>query len=247
MKILALIPARMGSSRFPGKPMAPILGKPMIGHVYERVARSSLLDLVAVATCDKEIYQYIESIGGVAVMTGDQHERASDRCAEALLKLEQANNTRYDIVVMVQGDEPMTHPDMIDEAVQPLLDNADIQVTNLLGQIKDVAEFEDRNCIKVVCDLKLNAMYFSREPIPTRCKIDNIPMGKQVCIIPFRRDFLLEYTRMTPTPLEVAESVDMMRILEHGMKVHMVPTRHNTQAVDTPDDLARVELLMQHL
>lgn len=247
MKTLALIPARMGSSRFPGKPMAPILGKPMIGHVYERVARSSLLDLVAVATCDKEIYNYIESIGGVAVMTGDQHERASDRCAEALLKLEQANNTRYDIVVMVQGDEPMTHPDMIDEAVQPLLDNADIQVTNLLGQINDVAEFEDRNCIKVVCDLKLNAMYFSREPIPTRCKIDNIPMGKQVCIIPFRRDFLLEYTRMTPTPLEIAESVDMMRILEHGMKVRMVPTRHNTQAVDTPGDLARVELLMQHL
>ncbi|PKN70935.1 MAG: 3-deoxy-manno-octulosonate cytidylyltransferase [Deltaproteobacteria bacterium HGW-Deltaproteobacteria-12] len=247
MKILALIPARMGSGRFPGKPMASILGKPMIGHVYERVTKSPLLNLTAVATCDREIFDYIKSIGGTAVMTGDQHERASDRCAEALVKLEEANHTRYDIVVMVQGDEPMTHPDMIDEALQPLLTDPGINVVNLLGQIKDDKEFEDRNCIKVVCDLQLNALYFSREPIPTRCKVADIPMGKQVCIIPFRRDFLLEYTRMKPTPLEVAESVDMMRVLEHGLKVRMAPTRHNTQAVDTIDDLKRVERLMQDL
>jgi 3-deoxy-manno-octulosonate cytidylyltransferase (CMP-KDO synthetase) len=245
MKILALIPARMGSSRFPGKPMAPILGKPMIGHVYERVAKSPMLSMTAVATCDQEIFNYIESIGGTAVMTADTYERASDRCAEALLKLEKANNTRYDIVVMVQGDEPMTHPDMIAEAVQPMLDDDAIQVTNLLGKIKDIAEFEDRNCIKVVCDLNGNAMYFSREAIPTRCKVDNIPMGKQVCIIPFRRDYLIEYTKLAPTPLEIVESVDMMRILEHGMKVRMVPTLHDTQAVDTPADLEKVAGLMQ--
>jgi len=245
MKILALIPARMGSSRFPGKPMAPILGKPMIGHVYERVAKSSMLSMTAVATCDQEIFDYIESIGGTAVMTADTYERASDRCAEALLKLEKVNNTRYDIVVMVQGDEPMTHPDMIAEAVQPMLDDPAIQVTNLLGKIKDIAEFEDRNCIKVVCDLNGNAMYFSREAIPTRCKVDNIPMGKQVCIIPFRRDYLIEYTKLAPTPLEIVESVDMMRILEHGMKVRMVPTLHDTQAVDTPADLEKVAGLMQ--
>lgn len=247
MKILALIPARMGSSRFPGKPMAPILGKPMVGHVYERVSKSPLLALTAVATCDKEIHDYIESIGGVAVMTGSEHERASDRCAEALVKLEQANHERYDIVVMVQGDEPMTHPDMIAEAVQPLLDDPQVQAVNLLGTIQDVAEFEDRNCIKVVCDLQGNALYFSREPIPTRAKVAKIPMGKQVCIIPFRRDFLLEYTRMAPTPLEIAESVDMMRVLEHGMKVRMAPTRYSTQAVDTPEDLRKVERLMQSL
>jgi 3-deoxy-manno-octulosonate cytidylyltransferase (CMP-KDO synthetase) len=247
MKILALIPARMGSSRFPGKPMALILGKPMIGHVYERVAMSPLLAMTAVATCDKEIFDYIESIGGVAVMTADTYERASDRCAEALLTLEKANHTRYDIVVMVQGDEPMTHPDMIAEAVQPMLDDPGIQITNLLGQVKDAAEFEDRNCIKVVCDLDSNAMYFSREPIPTRCKVVKIPMGKQVCIIPFRRDYLLEYTRLSPTPLEIAESVDMMRVLEHGMKVRMVPTRHDTQAVDTLADLRKVERLMRDL
>lgn len=245
MKVLALIPARMASSRFPGKPMARILGKPMIGHVFERVARSSLVDTVAVATCDQEIVRYIESIGGTAVMTSDSHERASDRCAEALLKLEEAKGVRYDVVVMVQGDEPMTHPNMIGEAVQPLIDHPDVQVVNLLGKIKDDAEFEDRNCIKVVCDLQLNALYFSREPIPTRCKIGKVPMGKQVCIIPFRRDFLLEYTRMAPTPLEIAESVDMMRILEHGLKVRMAPTAYDTQAVDTPQDLAKVEELMR--
>lgn len=247
MNILALIPARMGSSRFPGKPMAPILGKPMIGHVYERVSKSPLLAMTAVATCDQEIFDYVRSIGGVAVMTSDTYERASDRCAEALVKLEEANNTRYDIVVMVQGDEPMTHPDMIAEAVQPMLDDPDIQVVNLLGQINDVAEFEDRNCIKVVCDLTNNAMYFSREPIPTRCKVDDVHMGKQVCIIPFRRDYLLEYTRLAPTPLEVAESVDMMRILEHGMKVRMASTKYNTQAVDTLEDLKKVERLMREL
>lgn len=245
MNILALIPARMGSSRFPGKPMASILGKPMIGHVYERVAKSPLLTMTAVATCDKAIFEYVQSIGGVAVMTADTYERASDRCAEALLKLEQMNKMRYDIVVMVQGDEPMTHPDMIAEAVRPMLDDQSINVVNLLGEIKDTAEFEDRNCIKVVCDLDMNALYFSREPIPTRCKSAEIPMGKQVCIIPFRRDFLIEYTRLAPTPLEVAESVDMMRILEHGLKVRMARTRHNTQAVDTPSDLARVEQLMR--
>lgn len=227
--------------------MAPILGKPMIGHVYERVAKSPMLTLTAVATCDKEIFDYVESIGGVAVMTGNEHERATDRCAEALVALERANNTTYDIIVMVQGDEPMTHPDMIAEAVQPLIDHADVQVTNLLGKIKDAAEFEDRNCIKVVCDLQLNAMYFSREPIPTRCKVDQIPMGKQVCVIPFRRQFLLDYTKLAPTPLEIVESVDMMRVLEHGMRVRMAPTRHDTQAVDTPADLKKVQGLMQGL
>jgi len=244
VKILALIPARMGSSRFPGKPMASLLGKPMVGHVYERVSSSPVLDMTVVATCDAEIFDYVHSIGGRAVMTSQQHERASDRCAEALVKIEQQNGIRFDIVVMVQGDEPMIHPEMIAEAIQPMLDDSSVQVVNLLGTITDITEFEDRNCIKVVCDLRMNAMYFSREPIPTRSKAPSIPMGKQVCIIPFRRDYLLEYTRLTPTPLEIAESVDMLRVLEHGMKVRMTPTRHISQAVDTPEDLKKVELLM---
>lgn len=247
MKILTLIPARMGSSRFPGKPMATILGKPMIGHVYEGVAKSSISTLTAVTTCDQEIFNYIKSIGGHPVMTSSIHERASDRCAESLLILEKANNTYYDIVVMVQGDEPMTHPNMIVEAVQPILNNSDIQVTNLLGKIKDLAEFEDRNCIKVVCDKNLDAMYFSREPIPSQSKAEKIPMFKQVCVIAFRRDYLLKYTLLPPTTLEVIESIDMMRVLEHGMKVRMVPTLYETYAVDTPLDLLKVERLMKKM
>ena len=245
-KILALIPARMGSTRFPGKPLAPILGMPMIGHVYERVRRCNLLNETVVCTCDQEIFQYIESLGGKAVMTSNQHERASDRCAEALIIIEENQNVNYDIVVMVQGDEPMTHPKMINEALQPMIKDEKILVTNLLGQINGNDEFENRNCIKVVCDLQSNALFFSREPIPTRFKSNKVPFGKQVCIIPFRRDFLLEYTQMQPTPLEIVESIDMLRILEHGMKVKLVPTKYDTHAVDTETDRKHVEKLLSN-
>ena len=179
-KILALIPARMGSSRFPGKPMAKILGKPMIGHVYDNVRKNEFIADLVVATCDDEIYNYIESIGGQAVMTSNRHKRASDRCTEALLKIENKNNIKYDIVVMVQGDEPMTHPDMITEAVQPMLNDSNVLVTNLLGEIENNEEFEDPNCIKVVRDLDGNALYFSREPIPSRTKKDNNPIDSRV-------------------------------------------------------------------
>lgn len=245
MKVIAIIPARMESSRFPGKPMAKLLDKPMIGHVYERVSQTRLADTVVVATCNQEIFDYIESIGGRAVMTANTHERASDRCAEALLKVESELSARFDVVVMVQGDEPMIHPNMIEEAVQPLVDDPEINVVNLLGEIKNDSEFEDRNCIKVVCDIHGNALYFSREPIPSRSKVSRVPMGKQVCVIPFRRDYLIAYTNLAPTPLEIVESVDMMRILEHGENVYMRPTRYVSQAVDTPEDLEKVEDLMR--
>ena len=245
MNILALIPARMGSSRFPGKPMAEILGMPMIGHVYNNVSKANAVTMTAVATCDEVIYEYIESIGGNAVMTKNTYERASDRCAEALTKIEKSTGIVFDIVVMVQGDEPMTHPDMIDEAIKPMLTDSSIMVTNLLGRIDSLEEFHDRNCIKVVCDLQSNAIYFSREPIPTQGKLPNITMSKQVCIIPFRRDYLMKYTSLPPTPLEISESVDMMRVLEHGDQIKMVPTKHQSYAVDVPDDLIRVEKLMR--
>jgi len=245
MKILALIPARMGSSRFPGKPLAKILDKPMIEHVYKNVEKCELLTKTVVATCDEEIFDFIKSINGQVVMTSDKHERASDRCAEALAVLEQDDNVLYDIVVMVQGDEPMTHPDMITEALTPMLENPEIVVTNLMGDISSDDEFDDRNCIKVVCDLKNNALCFSREPIPTR-RFGNVPMKKQVCIIPFKRDFLLEYNEMKPTPLEVIESIDMMRILENGGKVRMVNTEFKTKAVDTQEDLNQVSEIMKN-
>ena len=137
LNIIAIIPARMNSTRFPGKPLAKINGKPMIGHVYERVAQSKSLNSTVVATCDQEIIDYINSVGGMSVMTSAKHERASDRCAEALIVLEKLNHTKYDIVVMVQGDEPLVKPEMIDEAVLPMLQDCNVNVVNLLGKIKD--------------------------------------------------------------------------------------------------------------
>ncbi len=246
MNIISIIPARMGSSRFPGKPMADILGMPMIGHVYKRVKMSTTLSEVYVATCDKEIYAYIESIGGKAVMTSDCHERCSDRCAEAMLKIEKESGEKCDIMVMVQGDEPLTFPQMIDEAVQPMLGDKTIRITNLVADLGTLKEFENPNEVKVVMDKFSNAIYFSREPIPSRKKgVLDVPMKKQVCVIPFTRDFLLEYNEMEPTPLEIIESVDMMRIIENGMKVKMVPTVYITKAVDTKEDLDRVCEMMR--
>lgn len=244
MNILAIIPARMGSSRFPGKPLEKINGKPMIGHVFESVSKCELLTKTVVATCDEVIFQYINNLGGEAVMTSNKHERASDRAAEALEILEQKDGCNYDIIVMVQGDEPMTHPDMITEAVSPMLADETIKVVNLVSDIASQEEFEDRNCIKVVLDKNNNAMFFSREPIPTQ-KFDlNVPMKKQVCIIPFTRNFLFDYQNMEPTTLEKVESVDMMRILENGLNVKMIPTNFITAAVDTKEDLAKVTQLM---
>ncbi len=246
MKTISIIPARMNSSRFPNKPMADILGMPMIGHVYKRVKLSPLLDEVYVATCDQEIYDYIISIGGKAVMTSDCHERCSDRCAEAMLKIEKDENIKVDIMVMVQGDEPLTYPEMIDEAVSPMVKDRDILITNLVADLETIQEFKDPNEVKVVMDLEGNAIYFSREPIPSRKKgILDVPMKKQVCVIPFRRDFLLEYNSMQPTPLEIIESVDMMRIIENGLKVKMIPTKFKTKAVDTPEDLKVVIEMMR--
>lgn len=246
MNIISIIPARMGSSRFPGKPMKDILGMPMIGHVYKRVKMSKTLSEVYVATCDMEIYDYIESIGGKAVMTSDCHERCSDRCAEAMLKIENETGIKCDIMVMVQGDEPLTFPEMIDEAVQPMIGNESVLITNLVSDIDTVEAFENPNEVKVVMDKNNNALYFSREPIPSRKKgILDVPMKKQVCVIPFTRDFLLEYNQMEPTPLEIIESVDMMRILENGGKVKMIDTKYITKAVDTEEDIEVVKNMMR--
>lgn len=245
MNIVGIIPARMASSRFPGKPLAKICGIPMVGHVFFRSMMCRTLDDLYVATCDEEIMAYAKSIGGKAVMTADTHERASDRTSEAMLKVEEETKQCIDIVVMIQGDEPMLYPQMIDESVEPLINDDDVIVTNLLGEIKTIEEFEDPNEVKVVVDQHYNALYFSREPIPSRKKgVTDVPMLKQVCIIPFRRDFLLEYNRMEPTPLEVIESVDMMRILENGLKVRMVPTKHEMKSVDTKEELEIVERIM---
>jgi 3-deoxy-manno-octulosonate cytidylyltransferase (CMP-KDO synthetase) len=247
MNVIGIIPARMGSSRFPGKPLAKILGIPMIGHIYYRCKMAVTLNDVYLATCDEEIMQYAASIGAKGIMTSDKHERASDRVAEATEKIEKMSGRKVDIVVMIQGDEPMVMPEMIDLAVKPMLKEKKILVANLLAPIKTQEEFQDPNSIKVVVDNNGDALYFSREPIPSRKKWQGkIPMFKQVCVIPFRRNFLSEFNRLTSTPLEKVESIDMLRILEHGYKVKMVLTDFDTYSVDTPEDLRSVAERMKN-
>jgi len=207
---------------------------------------SNLVSETYVATCDQEIYDYIESIGGKAIMTADTHERASERTAEAMKKVEEKTGQKVDIVVMVQGDEPMVFPEMLDEAVHPLMEDESILVSNLMAPLKTREEHDDPNEVKVVVDRNNFALYFSREPIPSWKKgAQSVPMMKQVCIIPFQRDFLLHFNEMATTPLEIIESVDMLRIMEHGYRVKMVPTEKDTYSVDTLEDLHRVERLME--
>lgn len=247
MNIIGIIPARLASSRLPNKPMADILGMPMIGHVYLRSKLSKMLNEVYVATCDNEIYEYIESIGGKAVMTADTHERASDRTAEALLTIEKETEKKIDIVVMIQGDEPMVTPDMITASVEPLLSESKLMITNLMAKMNTKEEHEDPAEVKVVIDKNSNAIYFSREPIPSSKKgVSEVPMLKQVCIIPFRRDFLLEYNMMAQTPLEIIESVDMNRLIENDVKIRMVMRQEDTYSVDTASDLQNVNDKMKN-
>ena len=247
MKIIGVIPARMASSRFPGKPLAKILEIPMIGHVYFRSKMSEILDEVYVATCDKEISDYVASIGGKAIMTADSHERCTDRIAEAVEKIEVMTGSQVEIVVNIQGDEPMVFPEMIDEAVAPMVTDNSIVTTNLMAPIKTHEEHDDPNEVKVVIDKNNYALYFSREAIPSRKKgAMQLPMLKQVAIISFKRDFLFKFNQLEPTPLEKIESVDMLRAIEHGYKVRMVLTRFETYSVDTPEDLRKVEEKMKN-
>lgn len=241
MKTIAVIPARMGSSRFPGKPLAKILGRPMIEHIYKRVAMSKSLEATYIATCDEEIREVAEGFGAPVIMTADIHQRASDRVAEAVVFLD------ADLIVMVQGDEPMTHPNMIDTAVAPFRHDNQLGCVNLVRKIEHESDYLDFNTIKVVMDQNNNALYMSRRPIPSLAKsgFADTAAYKQVCIIPFRRETLFKYTHLDPTPLEQLESIDMLRLLEHGMPIKMVPTEYDTQAVDTTADLLRVEKLMQ--
>lgn len=241
VKVVAMIPARMGSTRYPGKPLAPILGRPMIEHIYRRVALSSSVSATYIATCDQEIRAACEGFGAPALMTGSHHERASDRIAEA------AEQVEGDIIVMVQGDEPMVVPEMIDRAVARMLERDDpARCVNLSKRIESESEFLSPNTIKVVIDQRNRALYMTRQPIPTLAKsgfADTVAL-KQVCIIPFTREALHQFSRLPPTPLEVLESIDMMRFIEHGHPVHMVATPYDSHAVDCPADRDHVEALM---
>ena len=247
MKVLAIIPARMGSTRFPGKPLRAINGFPMVGHCYCRTAMTPSLFDTYVATCDQEIYDFVTSVGGKCVMTSADHERASDRAAEAMLTVEAAVGEKFDVVVMVQGDEPMVTSTMIQAALEPMIDDPTVNVVNLMAKISDVGQFRNPNEVKVVVNALGNALYFSREPIPSKSKfVGPTEMLKQVCVIPFRRDFLLKFNAMPQSYLEKVESIDMLRILESGGDVRMVLTEESCFSVDTEEDRVFVENAMKH-
>ena len=239
MNVIAVIPARMGSSRFPGKPLAPLLGRPMLQWVYEGTRACARLSDVIVATCDEPIAVAARGFGASVVMTSPSHERASDRVAEA------AAGLQADIVVMVQGDEPMVSAAMIEAAIDPFNDPAVI-CTNLSSPIETEDDYVDPNTIKVAVSLSGDAVYFSRSPIPaTTSRSFRAGLAhRQVCVIGFRATFLQEYARLRPTPLEQEESIDMLRILEHGLRVRVIPVANTSYPVDTPADLQRVERLI---
>lgn len=241
MKAVGIIPARMAASRFPGKPLATLLGMPMIGHCYHRTRLAPGLTETYVATCDAPIADYVKGIGGNAVMTSTAHNRATTRTAEALEAIEQNAGERVDVVVMVQGDEPLISPEVIGETLQHFADPA-VKIVNVMSRLRTLEAFIDKNNVKVVVDQNGDALYFSREPIPSPWKgWDILPRYMQTGIIAFRRDVLLHFNSTQETPLEQVESVDMNRVLETGGRIRMVPIEAFTIGVDTPEELAEAE------
>jgi len=243
--IIAIIPARYGSTRFPGKSLALIEDKPMVQWVYERTKRSRLVTRVIVATDDERIRNAVTAFGGEAVMTSSDHPTGTDRIAEV------ARAMTCDIVVNVQGDEPLIHPDMIDEAVAPLVNDASIPMGTVCKKIGERSEAVDPNVVKVVFDKDGFALYFSRAPIPWdrdrwagKRSFNDLdpagPMYKHIGLYVYRRDFLLSYAKMPQTPLEAAEKLEQLRALESGHRIKTVVTEHESFGVDIPGDLSKI-------
>jgi 3-deoxy-manno-octulosonate cytidylyltransferase (CMP-KDO synthetase) len=242
MVIIAIIPARMASSRFPGKPLGSILGLSMIEHVRRRTLLCALLDEVIVTTCDKVIADEVIRFGGKAVMTSDKHQSCVDRIAEA------AKNLKADIIINVQGDMPLLQPETLSDLVAPLLIENKLEFTDMMGSIENDQEMNNPNVVKVVVDIFNNALYYSREPIPSFQKINSgkAKRFKQFGINAFRRESLATFIGLPRTPLEKIESVDMLRLLENGHKVRMVSSSYPVVGVDTPEDLLQAEEKMKN-
>ena len=246
MNIIGIIPARMASSRFPGKPLEKIHGVPMVGHVYFRAKMAKGLNEVYIATCDREIMDYAKSIGAKAVMTKDTHPDAIDRTAEAVANIEKETGKKIDFAALIQGDEPMLVPDMIDEMVTPVVNDPTLQVVNLIQKPTSEEEYQSPNTVKVAVDLNNYMLYLTRQPIPSRAKFTGeIPMWKQLGMMTFAGGALRTYAALARTPLESIEGVGMLRLLENGMRIKTAITEHHTHSVDTPQDLAEVEQLMK--
>ena len=224
--------------------MARIHGMPMVGHCYHRMCLAPGLSAAYVATCDNEIAEYVRSVGGEAVMTAHSHTRAMTRTAEAMHHIEAATGTTADVIVMVQGDEPLIPPDAIAEALKPFADPT-VDIVNIMSRLTTYERFVDRNNVKVVVNHINDALYFSREPIPSPWRgIDGVPMYQQTGIIAFRRDVLVRLNQTPETRLEQIESVDLNRALETGGRIRMVPIETVTLGVDTPAELEAAGELM---
>lgn len=234
MKITGIIPARYDSTRFPGKPLADINGKPMIQHVWESAKKSRFLNRVIVAADDKRIFDTVISFGGEAVMTSKRHKSGTDRIAEAV------KNIKCDIAVNIQGDEPFISYKNIDKAVEQLINDKTLNAATLAVKIKDESEIKDPNNVKVVIDKNGNALYFSRSRIPFNRDKGNINYFKHIGLYVYRKSFLMKLVKMKQTLLEKAESLEQLRILENGEKIRVVITKIDSISVDTPADLYKI-------
>jgi 3-deoxy-manno-octulosonate cytidylyltransferase (CMP-KDO synthetase) len=228
--------------RLPGKPLADIAGKPMIEHVYRRAAAARGVDAVVVATDDMRIEAAVKKFGGIAVITRPTHRTGTDRIAEV------AANLSCEIVLNVQGDEPLLDPETLEAVIEPLMADPMLEMSTACVPISDRADYDNPNVVKVVKDRRGHALYFSRSPIPHFRIPDpasRIPVFKHLGLYGFRRNFLLKFATLPQTPLEKAESLEQLRALEHGYHIHTVETRHDSIGVDTPEDLERVRVRLK--
>jgi len=239
--VLAVIPARHASSRFPGKPLASIAGKPMIQHVVERVQLAQRVSRVLVATDDSGIREAVESFGGEAVLTRRNHQTGTDRVAEV------AAHVAADIYVNLQGDEPLIDPETIDQLVSELLEDHSVQIAGACVAIAQPNDIMDPNITKVVRDFDGNALYFSRAPVPwVRDREESVVARhwKHIGIYAFRREALLDFPTLPPGELERLEQLEQLRWLENGYRVRMAETKYDAISVDVPSDVERVEKLL---
>jgi 3-deoxy-manno-octulosonate cytidylyltransferase (CMP-KDO synthetase) len=237
-RILGVIPARFASSRFPGKALAILGGKPMLQHVYERASQARYLSKLVIATDDDRIHKAARSFGALVVMTRPDHPSGTDRVAEV------ASSESAQVIANIQGDEPLLEPEAIDAAILSLLEDPGIQMATIKKRIEDSREISDPNVVKVVTDLAGNAIYFSRCPIPF-VRDTSGSHFKHIGLYVYRREFLLAYSGLPVGPLERAERLEQLRALENGYRVRVVETEYESLGVDTPADLERVSLLFE--
>lgn len=242
MKILGIIPARYASTRFPGKPLTIINGKSMIQRVYEQALKAEMLNDVVVATDDDRIYDAVLSFGGKVVMTSSEHKSGTDRCAEVVKTI----NDKYEAVVNIQGDEPFINPEQINQ-IASLISQKDSQIASLCKPIKDADELFDNNVVKVVFDIKGNALYFSRHTIPFMRNVENEARSwmnshtfyKHIGIYAYKTDVLEQISQLTQSELEMSESLEQLRWLENSYRIIMGITEYESYSIDTPRDVEK--------